>query len=176
VFFSFQTIGMAGEAFNEFGKDILTAIKANIGGVILLLLPLILLLLFISGQINFERRKIREQSILLGLSVIFQVIAMSTLLLFGKGAYSPYDLYFHSKVPDMCGKQLGIATLTRIDLGKLMNKNEDLVLADTITLPPTAVPSKTPTSVSDVNVTLIRRRLRCRPSRRHLHRLILHQM
>jgi hypothetical protein len=44
VFFSFQSIGMAGDTVSEFGSDILAAIKANIGGMLLLFLPLILLL------------------------------------------------------------------------------------------------------------------------------------
>jgi hypothetical protein len=36
VYFSFQTIGMAGDAFKNFWADIVTALKANVGGIILL--------------------------------------------------------------------------------------------------------------------------------------------
>jgi phosphoglycerol transferase MdoB-like AlkP superfamily enzyme len=50
----------------------------------------------------------------------------------------------------MCGKELGITTMTRIDIGNLIGGREDLVLADTISLQtdtqvfPTTDPTKAP--------------------------------
>lgn len=155
VFFSFQTLGMAGDALTEFSKDVIIAVKANIGGVILLFLPLIILLLFINRQINFERRRLKEQTIMLGATAVFHVLAVITLFIFGKEAFSPYDLYYNSPVPENCGKQLGIVTLTRLDISKLVFKSDDLELADTIIVPqntskPTSIPTKAPDNqVSD---------------------------
>ncbi|HWT76646.1 MAG TPA: sulfatase-like hydrolase/transferase [Mobilitalea sp.] len=145
VYFSFQSLGMAGDAVTNFGKEIILAVKANIPGLILLFLPLAVLA-FLTNAFDYTRRGIKEQVILLGSSAVFQIIAMVALLIFGKGDYTPYDLYYNSKVPDMCGKQLGIATMTRIDLSKLFYKEDDLVLADTLTLDtdPTAVPTNAP--------------------------------
>lgn len=146
VYFSFQTIGMAGDAVTEFWKQILTAVKANLLGVILLFLPFIVLILLISSLISYNRRGLREQAVLIGSAAVFHVVALIALLVFGKGNYSPYDLYHNSKVPDMLGRELGITTLTRIDLERLFSKNEDFVLADTIDLPDqTKAPTKVPT-------------------------------
>lgn len=133
VYFSFQTIGMAGDAFKNFWEDIIMALKANVGGIILLFMPLIVLIAFYS---KYEIRKwnLKEKAVLLGASVFFYTFAMTALLIFGKGDYSPYDLFFNSKVPDLCGKQLGITIMTSIDIGNLFGKEEDLVLADTLTL------------------------------------------
>lgn len=159
VFFSFGTLGMAGEAFRDFGKEVIAAIKANIGGVILLFLPFIILVALVSRQIDYRRRKLPEQLILAGGFVVFQIIAVSSLLFFGKGPSSPYELYHTSKVPDMLGKQLGIVTLTRVDISKLVIKDEDLELADTVTLPqtattPTKAPSNEPVVTQAPGVTL----------------------
>lgn len=149
VFFSFQTLGMADDAVKEFGSDIQTAIKSNIGGIILLIIPLLILLLIMNQLIDYNRRGFKEQAMLIGGAGIFQVLAMVALLIFGKADYSPYDLYYKSKVQDLCGKQLGIITMTRFDVGKLIDgKDEDLVLADIITLDPSAtIPTKIPTPI-----------------------------
>lgn len=145
VYFSFQTLGMADDAVEEFGSDIITAIKANIGGIILLLIPLIVLGLSIQGKLELKKRSLKEQGTLLTLGVAFHLLALLVLQGFGQGDYSPYDLYYKSKVQDLCGKQLGITTMTRIDVTKLIFGKDDLVLADTVkSIPqPTKVPTTT---------------------------------
>lgn len=130
VYFSFQSLGMAEDAFSEFSSDILEAIKGNLGGIILLLVPLLVLALLLENRISYSRRGAKEQGILLGSGIVFQVVAITALLLFGKGDYSPYDLYFKAQVHDMCGKQLGIATMTRLDIMNLLCRGEDLILTD----------------------------------------------
>lgn len=149
VYFSFQSLGLAGDAVTNFEAEITAAIKANIAGVMLLLMPLFVLIFIANQVIDFNRRGVKEQAILLGSTAVFQIVAMIALLSFGKGDYTPYDLYYNSKVPDMLGKQIGITTMTRIDIGKILHKDEDLVLADTLTLDtkPIATPTKAPTSI-----------------------------
>lgn len=147
VYFSFQTIGMAGDAFTNFWSEIVLALKANIGGILLLMIPLIVLIIFLR-HVEINRRKVTEQAVLLGSVVGFYAFAMIALMIFGKEDYSPYDLYFHSKVPDMCGKQLGIVTLTGFDIVNLFGKEDDLVLADTLTpdsVKPTPTKAPSPT-------------------------------
>lgn len=153
VYFSFQTLGMAGDAVAEFGSDVLKAIKANLGGLILMFLPLILLAIVFHSLINYTRRGLKEQTLILGGCALFQIVAMVSLLLFGKGDYSPYDLYFNSKVQDLCGKQLGVITMTRMDLGRLLDNDEELILTDLVTVSsetiiiPTDIPTPLPSPI-----------------------------
>ncbi len=153
VFFSFQIMGMANDAISEFGSDIITAIKGNFGGLVILLLPLVVLGFLISNRIAYRHRRIKEQGLLLGGAVIFHMLALVSLLLFGKLDYSPYDLYHNSKVPDLIGQQLGVTTMTRIDILKLFSPEDELVLADTkdanMTVPmPTKLPTPAVTPVA----------------------------
>ncbi len=155
VYFSFQTLGMAGDAVSEFGSDILIAMKANIGGIFLLFLPVFLLIFIANKVFDCKRRGIKEQVILLGTSVVFHIVALVALLLFGKGDYTPYDLYHNTRVQDLCGKQLGITTMTRLDIAGLVGDKDELVLADTamIQIEPT-VPAITPTPIPvNTNIT-----------------------
>lgn len=144
VYFSFQTLGMADDAITEFGSEVITAIKANIGGMILLLVPLLLLVLVLNPYISFEQRGVKEQGVLLVSAAIFHFVAIMALLLSGKGDYTPYDLYFNSQVHDLCGKQLGIVTMTRLDIGNLLREEEELVLIDAVTPLPTLAPESVP--------------------------------
>jgi lipoteichoic acid synthase len=152
VYFSFQSLGMADDAVSEFGTDIITGIKGNIGGILLLFMPFIILALIVNNLLDYHRRRAKEQGILLATSLLFHLVVLVTLLLFGKGDFSPYDLYYNSKVPDLCGKQLGLLTMTRLDIVKLSSGKEELELdlADTTminkspTLKPTVIPTKAP--------------------------------
>ncbi len=141
VFFSFQSVGLAGDAFTNFKKEIFVALKANMGGLILLFLPLLLLGLLVNRQIEVPKRGLKEQLGVLSTVFISHAIAVIALMAFGRGDYTPYDLYYQSKVPDLCGKQLGVITMTRLDVDKLLfDQEEDLELA--------VVPNQTPNKMS----------------------------
>jgi phosphoglycerol transferase MdoB-like AlkP superfamily enzyme len=150
VYFSFQSMGMAGDAFSEFGSDIATAMKENILGLTLIFLPLAALAVLMKLFFDCKRRSIKEQGILLSGSVFLHIVTLLLLMIFGKGDYTPYDLYHNTRVQDLCGKQLGILTMTRLDITNLMDKESKLVLADTdiidweITETPTMVPTVIP--------------------------------
>ncbi len=147
VYFSFQTLGMAGDAVNEFGSEVFIAIRNNLPGLILLFLPLPVLIIILQKPFRCERRKLKEQGILAAGMVLLQMLAIVSLLFFGKTDYSPYDLYHHSRVPDLCGKQLGLITYTRFDLLKLIEEDEELILADIsdlVPMEPTVAPTATP--------------------------------
>jgi phosphoglycerol transferase MdoB-like AlkP superfamily enzyme len=155
VYFSFQSLGMADDALTQFSSEVITAIRANIPGLILILLPLAVLGIFFNRRIDFSRRGLKLQTLLLATSVTFHILALISLLVFGKKDYSPYDLYHNSRVMDLCGKELGITTMTRFDLRKLMIGDDELALAEAITMQtdvnnvpantPTPVPTKLPT-------------------------------
>ncbi len=135
VFFSFQILGMASDAVSEFSSDILTAIKENTGGILLLLLPLVLLGFLMKSRGKYRRRGLRAQGMLLGGGVLFHILAVLVLLCFGRSDYSPYDLYFKSHIPDLCGEQLGITTMTRLDISNLLfEQKEELTLVQTMNM------------------------------------------
>ncbi|HKL80443.1 MAG TPA: LTA synthase family protein [Mobilitalea sp.] len=148
MFFSFQSLGMAGDAVNEFTSDVFEAISANLFGLFLILLPLPVLGFLIHKVFACERRLIRQQGMLLAGTIGLHILALIALLFFGKEDYSPYDLYHHTKVPELCGKQLGVVVLTRFDLAKLIKGEDELVLADisAISLNVLEKPVATPTA------------------------------
>ncbi len=131
MFFSFRSLGLAQDAITNFYSDALKAIWANLGGLVSLFLPVVILAIIMINRIDFGTRMINLQALLLGGSVVFQALAILALLIFGKTDYSPYDLYFNSGVPELCGQQLGIITMSRLDVKGLFAKNEELVLAGT---------------------------------------------
>jgi Phosphoglycerol transferase and related proteins, alkaline phosphatase superfamily len=135
VYFSFQSMGMAGDAISNFGSNAAVAVKANAIGILLLFFPLLFAVL-LSKVFDFSRRKWKIQGILLGTTVVFHIVAVAALLLFGRGDYSPYDLYHKSKIQDLCGKDLGITLMTRIDITRLFTGKNDLVLDDSIEIQP----------------------------------------
>lgn len=156
VFFSFQIMGMANDAISEFGTDAITYIKGNLGGIIILMMPLVLFGILFQNRIDYRKREIKKQAMILGGGILIHGIVLLSLLLFGKGSYTPYDLYFNSKVPELCGKQLGIIAMTRLDFTKLFDPEEELILADTMSVTKplnepepriTTIPSPMPTQI-----------------------------
>lgn len=131
VYFSFQSLGMAQDAISEFGEDVNNAFRTNLFPILLICLPLFVLHFLIKNVFTCEKRKFKEQGALFVGLMSFHLITLLVLPISGKGDYTPYDLYHHSRVPELCGHQLGVITLTRFDLTGLIKDNEDLVLADT---------------------------------------------
>ncbi len=134
VYFSFHSLAMAQAAVSEFGDDVNNAILTNIFSIILIFLPLVFLHFSIKKVFVCEKRDLRWQGGLLAGALCFHLLALLILPVHGKKDYTPYDLYYNSKVPDLSGKQLGVITLTRLDLTGLLEAEEELVLVDTDSL------------------------------------------
>lgn len=135
VYFSIQTLGMVNDAISEFGDDVNNAINSNIIPILLTMLPLAALYFLIRRNVFLcEKRVPRYQGYLLIGALCFHLIALHFLPLYSKDDYSPYDLYYHSRVPELSGQQLGIITLTRLDLSGLIRDNDDLIVVDSDTL------------------------------------------
>jgi len=132
VYFSFQSIGMAGDALTEFWPDVVKAVKENISELILLFLPLPVQGILLKEGLKHNKRDLKEQSVMGVGIVLMHFIILLSLNIFGRGDYSPYDLYHNTKVFDLIGKQLGIATLTRMDVGRLLKPEEELDLSDSL--------------------------------------------
>lgn len=162
VYFSFQSIGMAGDALTEFWPDVVKAVKENISELILLFLPLPVLSILLKEGLKHNKRDLKEQGLMGVGIVLMHFFVLLSLFIFGKADYSPYDLYHNTKVYDLIGKQLGIATLTRMDMGRLLKQEEELDLSDSPTAQwnnptkvpvPTKVPTKTPKKTTDSKAT-----------------------
>ncbi len=145
MYFSFRSLGLAQDAITNFYHDALEAIWSNLGGLISLLLPLVILAVILNNRIDSSMRKIKIQAVLLGGSIVFHAMAILALLIFGKVDYSPYDLYFNTGVPELCGQQLGVATMSRLDIKGLFTKEEELVLAGTKNVDPEIITGAQPT-------------------------------
>lgn len=158
TFFSFQTIGMAGDALTEFSDQVISAIIANMGGIILVFIPLLILGVIFNRFIDYSRRTLKVQGVLLGTGLMFHVVAVVALLFFGKGDYSPYDLYHSAEIPTLCAKDLGITTMTRIDVSRLILGNDELTDTmnpgdDIVNLPTnTPAPNKNTNSTDVTNM------------------------
>jgi len=153
IFFSFQSLGMAGDAISEFNSEIFTAIKANLLGLFLLLLPLLVFAIVLRYHIDCNKRSFKMQRRLLFFAVALHVLVLCTLLFYGKGDYTPYDLYHNTKVPDLCAKQLGIITMTRFDIAKAILGDEKLVLAYTPVIQLDIEPTIAPILIPQITTT-----------------------
>ncbi|HHX13150.1 MAG TPA: LTA synthase family protein [Clostridiales bacterium] len=150
--FSFQTLGMAGDAVSEFGSDVVNAIKDNISELIIVAMPLLLLIVLIEQGLELIKRKHKEQGILGAAILLLHCIALLAILPFGKGDYSPYDIYYNTRVHEFTAEQLGIATMTRFDLVRLISPRDEMVLANAPTIDwkvPTVIPTQIP--IKDYN-------------------------
>lgn len=146
VYFSFQTLGMAGDAISEFSEEVNNAISANIIPVLLIMLPLAVLYFLIRYVLLCEKRKTNIQGYLVIAALCFHLLALFLLPIYSKDDYTPYDLYYHSKVPELSGRHLGIITLTRFDLSGMLKEEEELVLVDNGTVIIDAEQDEEPTS------------------------------
>lgn len=131
VYLSLRSIGMAQDAVSEFGADVYNAIRTNIPAIILSFLPLVFLYVLIKHVFSCEKRKLKVQGFLFLGALGVHLLALLLLPIYGKKDYSPYELYHHSKVPELSAKQLGLITLTRFDLTGLIKGDEELELLDT---------------------------------------------
>ena len=130
VYFSFQTLGMVNDAISEFGEDVNNAIRSNITPIILVFLPLVGLYFLLKDVFLCEKRKARYQCYLFIGALCFHLLALLILPIYGKMDYTPYDLYYHSRVPELSGQQLGVITLTRHDLSGLIKEDDEVILVD----------------------------------------------
>lgn len=153
MYFSFRSLGLAQDAITNFYYDAFKAIWSNLGGLISLFLPLVILAIILLQRIDSNRRSIKTQAVLLGGSVVFHALALLALLIFGKADYSPYDLYFNTGVPELCGQQLGIATMLRLDIKGLFSKEELLLTGTQNVVPENSAGSKLTPSPFPVNAS-----------------------
>lgn len=116
MFYSVYSMTKGGQIF-EFWQIILMKVKNNFLGVVLLILPLVSCWLLKDKVCQGERIiSIKERMGLVGILVGMHVIALLSLNLAGKEAYTPYDLYFKHHYPVVAAEKVGLVTTLRLDM------------------------------------------------------------
>ncbi|NLL71992.1 MAG: LTA synthase family protein [Clostridiales bacterium] len=141
VFFSFHSLGMADDALTEFTDDVNYAIRSNLLTIIILMIPLVILYILIKEVFICKKRSLKMQACIFAGLISFHLFAMALLPIHGKEDYTPYDLYFDSRVPELSGQQLGIITLTRFDLSGLLKGDDSILVAGDLKPEPTPIDS-----------------------------------
>ena len=112
--FSFMTIGLAGNAL-DFTNIIKDAIIQNLGIIILLFLPLILIIC-IHRKIKFKIYNKKQIGIRI-VSIIIIVIALICLIFIDRnGVYSSYNLFFNINAQEKNIGKFGLINSTFIDI------------------------------------------------------------
>lgn len=136
AFLSFYSVGAVGTDALEFGEQILSATADNFFGILLLLLPLPALGFLLKGVMKVDRDSTYRQAVMLGSGIFGYILFLLILPLYGKGSYSPYDLYFHTWVQEIGTEQLGMLTYARFDAEQLIfrknNSLDDRLVLETV--------------------------------------------
>lgn len=123
TFLSFYSVGIVGGDVLEFFDQIIAAIGSNLLGILVLCIPLIFLkILMKKNLIDMNKKPFRPQVTVLTCFVAVQFIGVLILPIYGKGAYSPYDIYHKTWIQEMSMEQLGVLTSTRMDVKRLITK------------------------------------------------------
>lgn len=146
VFFSFASMFAVGGDVLQFRNQILNAIAANLGYLLLLLLPLVLAVLSSVWLFEFERENWKHSLSFAGSLCVVYAGFRLLLLQGGTDEFSPYDLYKNEWVEEFGVERLGLFITAGKDIKSLgsgertAEAGEDIII---ITRPPEA-PTKTP--------------------------------
>lgn len=131
MFYSLYSMTKGGQVF-EFWQIIALKVRNNFLGVVLFLLPVALCVIF-KKKITAQEQEIsgKRRAGLTGMMVGLQCMAVLSLSIAGKAAYSPYDLYFKHHYPVIAAEKIGLVTTLRLDAKRsLFNLSPELSNAD----------------------------------------------
>lgn len=114
MFYSLYSATNAGQIF-EFWQIIALKVKNNFMGILWMMMPFLLLIVLRNKIIDKKIFNFKTRSIVVGMMVGMQLIAVLSLSLGGKDAYSPYDLYFRHHYPVVAAEKMGLLTTLRLD-------------------------------------------------------------
>lgn len=123
AYLSMYSIGAVGTDVLEFSDQIILGIKDNLLGIILCMLPL-LTMGIMNKKLIFNKKNRKHQFVLLASAIILQLVSILLLPIYGKGSYSPYDLYHKTWVQEMSVERLGLLTTTKNDFARLITMGE----------------------------------------------------
>jgi len=119
TFLSLYSISGAGQVL-QFWSSILWAIRQNLFILIPMFLPLAALLIFGLKRLSFERLSPGHTAAMTAAAAAAHIVALTLMLLPGRGTYTPYDLYYTTFVPQLSVQRLGLITTMRLDLQHLL--------------------------------------------------------
>lgn len=109
-------------------------IRKNAGWIFALLIPIILVLLCQILEIKiFDRGKMKEILLQALISVIVILLSVFGLNIYGRKAFSPYDLFYNRFVLELSMNKLGVAVTTVQDAKELLfgsDQNQEFELQD----------------------------------------------
>ncbi len=114
MFYTLYSATNAGQVL-EFFEIILITTKNNIGPILLMLIPLIGLIIMKKWIKPFKVVRAKERMFLGTILVLAHFIAIGSVHLGTRDAYSPYDLYYQHYYPIISAEKLGLITTLRLD-------------------------------------------------------------
>lgn len=154
TFLTLYSVGQNGTDVLEFWKDALKGIIDKLFGIVLLLLPIVVVAILIKKLKLLQKQHLAFVGINVGGAIIFYSIFLLALLVPGKAAHTPYDLYHNDFIQDLGIEKIGILTATKIDINNVFfgadefQLDEDAFLAVDDVMAPTAIPTVTPIPVT----------------------------
>lgn len=115
TFFGIASIKGAGDAL-AFKNELWRAAKSCAVYIIWFLLPLVILIILHICKIAFVRPSYKQTLICVGSVIVMFVVAVLSLNLGGKNAFSPYRLYHDTYIMEVSMKKLGLAVTSVRDI------------------------------------------------------------
>ncbi len=125
-FMSVIQLAMGADAMESFGEAAKLEIIESLGGIALLLIPIIALIV-VNIKVKFKSKRTRIGAFVLELVAFFLLhfCTVACLPLQGTQLYSPYDIYNNTFVLAMSEKDFGVLTSLRLELRGLIFGTKD---------------------------------------------------
>lgn len=118
-----------GQVFGEFFSAIFKMVVDNIWGVLLIILPTILFIIFKNKVFDFSRKKVMFIVQLVSL-VIFTVITKLVVYFNNAGMYSLNRIYYESHAPMITINKVGLLSMEVLDLKRYLFGFEEKLVID----------------------------------------------
>ncbi len=106
----------AGNRLTDYAEVIISTVLSKLPIILVFLLPSILLIIFGTRLLGFERLDIRFAGLVVGACVVFHIVGLGVLHLPWKGDLTPAGLYKVDTNIDDQVEQLGLFTMLRLDV------------------------------------------------------------
>lgn len=115
TFYGFSSLKAAGDAM-DFSREAVAAIKANIGCIAGMVLPLVCLILCSVVLLSYERPDGKKLLIGGGVTFVFLAGSVFSLNIAGKEMLSPYYLFHENFIMNLSMKRLGVVVTMERDI------------------------------------------------------------
>ena len=154
TFLSLYSVGENGSDVLEFWKEALSGIVAKLPGILILLLPIPIIVILIKKKPIIQKRYLGFAGLEFMSALVVHCLFLLVLLIPGKMAHSPYDLYHTDFVQDLGIEKVGLLTATKFDLRNVVFGTPDFKMGEdvfaSVDLPKaTTKPSPIPTRIPE---------------------------